>query len=274
MNASLRQLALVCALIVWNAACLAQQNQQPVSAGAVAAAETALERIQREIIGSWIVDVTGETRTRTLKLRGAEGGSDGVWNLDATYGMTDGGQSAVKAQLRLVSDSYRLEFTTQPGTLVIAEGTSNGTLTGTFTPKGGNARPVKLARISDDELKQRVEGLKASRAALTVKPSPDVPESCARFFGGWAGKWSVDQGPQRLWVLGIKTDCTVQYSYRSTTSNAVPDSLLATEIKRGVLTSPCGDSGTCTFEVHGDEVWANYTNPGGGRNNGVFQKIK
>jgi hypothetical protein len=114
----------------------------------------------------------------------------------------------------------------------------------------------------------------AIRTARTAKPGPDVPESCARFFGGWTGRWQYDEGPQRLWVLGVKADCTAQYSHRNTSSDAVPGSLLPTEIKGGTLTSPCG-AGTCTFTTDGDTVFAIFDGHYSGRpNRGVFQKIK
>jgi len=127
-----------------------------------------------------------------------------------------------------------------------------------------------LSRDSE-ELSRKADAYLAERVA---KPGPDVPESCVRFFGGWAGDWRKSQGQQRLWVLGIKADCKAQISYRTTSSNAIPTALVAAEIRQGVLKVPCGDGGECAFEVRGDEVWGTYTNPFGGSNSGVFQKIK
>jgi hypothetical protein len=276
MNAPMQRHALVCILIVVNAACFAQENKQPVSAGAGAPADPVLERIQREIVGSWIVEISGVNRPLTFTVRGAEAGADGVFNLDATFGFTDGGNSAVKAKVRLVSDVYKLEFVNTNGTVYAAEGSANGTLAGSNTPTSGSPRPLRLVRTSDDELKQRVASLADARAALTVKPGPDVPESCARFFGGWVGRSRIDVGLSRLWVLGIKADCMAQVSYRapSPTSDVPYGDVFTAQIAQGTLSLPCGNSGTCVFEVHGVEVWGSYTNPSGGSNSSVFQRIK
>ncbi len=110
-------------------------------------------------------------------------------------------------------------------------------------------------------------------STLTEKPTPEVPESCAFFFGGWAGTWSQNMGPIRLWIVSIKPDCSVKFSYVTTTSNDVPTTFTVGAINGGVLALPCGQNGTCSFERKGDQLTAKYTNPFGGRNNGLFQRI-
>ena len=85
------------------------------------AADINIEKIQKDLFGSWIVDVKGETRTRTLNIKGAEMGQDGVWVLDPTYGWTDGAQTAVSAKLIVKADSCRLLLTTQSSSLIAAD---------------------------------------------------------------------------------------------------------------------------------------------------------
>lgn len=108
---------------------------------------------------------------------------------------------------------------------------------------------------------------------IAERPAVDVPESCSFFFGGWAGTWSQNMGPIRLWVLGMKSDCSIKYSYVTTTNNDAPSNFTSGEIKAGVLAVPCGQNGTCLFERNGDRLSAKYSNPFGGRNNGLFQRI-
>jgi hypothetical protein len=270
MKASLSFIALAFAFGSVSAACVAQQAQPSQVVGAPAAAEASAVKVRQEIIASWIVEVSGESRTRTLIVRGAEQGSEGAWNLDAVYGFSDGNQSAVKAQLVVLADGFRLEFTTQPGTLVVAEGTGAGVFTGTFTPKGGRAKPVRLVRSSDEDVRLRAAQFKA----LMAKPGTDVPESCARYFGGWTGKWPGDPVPVRLWIVGIKADCTAQVSYRSTSSSEVPESFVAATIGPAGFGRPCGGDGNCQFELRGEEIWVTYTHMAYATKSAALQKFR
>jgi hypothetical protein len=225
-----------------------------------AAADPDIERIQRDLITSWIVDVDGETRTRTLNIRGAEKRQDGFWVLDATYGWTDGGQSAVNAELIVKSDGYRLKLTTQADSQISAENSGVGPFTGTFRWKSGAESPVKLVRASD------ADRMSAQSLAI-VQPAPDVPASCASFVGGWTGNW--DFGQRWLWIVEVDRNCIAKYSYPP----QVPRSVKTTEIKQGVLSFSCGThGGTCFFQEHGGEIWGRY---GGtdGFNTAVFKRI-
>lgn len=58
-----------------------------------------LDRIKRDIIGSWLVDVDTEKRFRTLNITGAESSPDGTWMLENTYGWTDGGADSHQCQV-------------------------------------------------------------------------------------------------------------------------------------------------------------------------------
>ena len=106
-------------------------------------------------------------------------------------------------------------------------------------------------------------------------PGPDIPQACAAYYGGWAGKWSIDQGPIRLWVHSIKPDCSAKTSYMVRESLEMPPEFRTREIsKDGTFSFACGDSGTCIFQAKGDELWGSYKNPFGGTNTIVLRKIK
>ena len=160
---------------------------------------------------------------------------------------------------------------TQADTNVVATQTQEGQFSGTFTLKNGTVKEVTVRRVSDNEL-QAILKSTPKRIAMNVRPAVDVPQSCAVFFGGWSGRFNIDQGEQRLLVVDIKADCSAKYSYRTTTSNAAPSAFRDAEIKSGTLSIPCGNDGTCRFESRGDESWVSYSTPHGGRNSGVFKK--
>lgn len=138
-----------------------------------AAADTSIERFQRDLVGSWIVDVEGETRTRTLNIRGAERRADGVWVLDSTYGWTDGRQSAVTAQLTVKPDGYSLQLTTQADSVISAHYSSPALFSGTFTWSSGKARAVRLERMSDEGIGKRA----AAQAASPIRPAIKPPSA-------------------------------------------------------------------------------------------------
>jgi hypothetical protein len=225
-----------------------------------AAADPDIERIQRDLMTSWIVDVDGETRTRTLNIRGAERKQDGVWALDATYGWTDVGQSAVKAELIAKPGGYRLELTTQANSLISAESSGVGPFTGTFRWKSGAERPVKLVRVSDADRM-------SAQSLSVVQPAPDVPASCASFVGGWTGDW--DFGQRWFWVVEVDRNCMAKYSY----GPQVPRSVRTTEIKQDTLSFPCGShNGTCFLQQYDGKLWGRYQGSDG-TNTAVFKRI-
>ena len=119
---------------------------------------------------------------------------------------------------------------------------------------------------------------KASLQELIEKsagPGPDIPQACAFYFGGWAGKWNIDQGPIRLWMHSIKPDCSAKTAYMVRESLEMPSEFRTREIsKDGTFSFSCGDSGTCIFQAKGDELWGSYRNPFGGTNSIVLRRIK
>lgn len=223
--------------------------------------------VQNSLVGSWLVTVEGEVPTRTLIISEEVPTSEGAL-LGAKYGMTDQGQGPIEAKMLRVSGQRQLVLLTQAGTKIAATEQADGSFRGTFTLKNGGVKEVGIEKIT--------EAMRQQLAQMAFqKPGPDVPASCAGFFGGWAGTWSLgNYGQQRLWVFGIKPDCTAKVSFRSSDNNDAPKSFSNRKIADGVLTIPCGNNGSCLFEKHGDEVWGRYTDSNSDRNSGSFKKIQ
>ncbi len=110
----------------------------------------------------------------------------------------------------------------------------------------------------------------AQQAVVPEAPGPDVPAACAKFFGSWVGNWQYI-GRQWLRVVRVEKTCAVQYAYLGT--DAEPKSnqyYLSTVDENGVLAIRCGRGGTCTFKMHGDDLWARYSDSNNNSNNTVF----
>ncbi len=224
----------------------------------------ASQQTQAELVLPWLglVTVDGEDRTRTLRVSGSNQVEPGIFELDAIYGWTDGNQTAVKAELLIATDQkHTLRITTQPGSKIAATQGLDGIFVGTFTATNGKIKGVAIQILSESALAKTSEG------PTINQPSGDVPASCARFAGGWAGDWGF--GKRWLWVTEVNTQCIAKYSYSPQTKT-----FKSVEIKGDDLAFPCGASiGTCSFEHHGDELWGRYIGSDGD-NTAVFRKIK
>lgn len=222
------------------------------------------------LVGWWLVSVDGDTATRTLIISEQAITDDGAL-LSAKYGMSASGQTQIEARVNRFEDKRRLHLITQAGTKIIATEQADGSFHGSFTLKTGDARPVRISRITE-EYGQELKRAGTSRSPQ--KPGPDVPAECAAFFGGWAGNWSQGgYGEQRLWINSIMPDCSIKASFRSSASNEMPKVFSNTIIRGGAVELPCGNNGKCVFKVHGEEVWGSYNDADGGRNSGVFRRI-
>jgi hypothetical protein len=236
-----------------------------------ATAETTVEKVQKDVVGSWIVAVDGEARTRTLNIKGAEPGRDGVWNLDCTYGWTDDRQTSVSANLIIKPDGYRLDLTTQANSRISADYSGADRFSGTFAPSSGKARPVTLERMSTEEISRRATELRASRAQSAIKmPAADVQARCAAFVGRWTGNWP-GFGPTWLTVAEVNANCIAKCTNRSTPN--LPDyPLQSCEIKDGVL-ARSKPEGMEYYELRGDELWARFAPNFGPTNSTVFRRL-
>lgn len=257
----------------WNVACCFRTALflllTSMSASSIAN-DSGIDAVKREFVGSWIVEVEGEARTRTLNVMSVKLIQDGAWVLDSTYGWTDGGQTPVSTRVTVKPGGYLLVLTTQANSVISAHYESPSNLRGLFTWSSGRARAVKLERLSTDEIAKRAELLASSRIRSTIKPpSADVPASCAAFLGGWTGHWPW-YGQTWLWVVEVDATCAAKCTNRTT--SVFPDSFQPCEIKDGVL-ARSKPEGMEYYEVRGDELWARYVPTIGNPNSAVFKRF-
>lgn len=240
------------------------------------AQEQTMARLQTELVSSWLVTVEGEDRTRTLRITGATQNSDGKLLLDAVYGRTDGNQTLISASVVQSGRETKLLFSTQAGSQVVAILISSGLFEGTFTDKKGAVKAVKVQKLSEEELQSKIAAAKAARAArVVVEPAADVPESCAAFSGKWVGRWTQGNvGQNWLWIAEIDANCIAKVSIKE--NDNPPKNFSAVKIRDGELSFLCNSStgGTCVFKRSGNDLWASYSNPSGGKNSAVFEKVR
>lgn len=240
-------------------------------------AQTANASPPSSLVGSWLVTIKGEPATRTFIVTEEASTANGAL-LKAAYGLSDTGQGPIVAEMRLVNDKRQLLFVTQADTKVSAIEQADGSFQGSFVIKSGRAMDVTITRFTE-ETKAQIAQAKA--LADMKAPGADVPAECAAFFGHWAGRWSQGQGnfgELHLRVAEVKAangQCTARYSFASPPS-PIPAPYKA-DIKNGELSFVCNRStgGTCIFTVKGEStLYGSYSNPSGGVNNGVFNRIK
>ncbi len=162
------------------------------------------------------------------------------------------------------SGSNELSFTTGAGSKVNATQINIGVFEGRIV--NGDDYNKKITIANEDATKQL--------ALVPKKPDSNVPASCAVFFGSWKGRWTQWQIPEEklLHVTEVTSQCGVKFFY-------YPDTRYTTnypgtsEIRDGSISFLCNkaDNGTCTFKIHGDELWVGYTGTSG-TNGGVFKK--
>ncbi len=226
------------------------------------------EKLSKDLLGSWLVTVAYEGRTRLLKITEVSQGSDGVYPLTAVYGWSDGNQTPIKAEFQ-DGGIKKLTVVTQADSVISASQDSNTTYIGTFTTKNGASKGLRITRIDDKQLSDKTFGFE--------KPDGMVPEKCASFFGIWKGSWTAgyieEQTLKVRKVALVGNDCMATFTYGDTTSDPKNFSTIKMDNQES-LSFVCNRStgGTCTFTVKGNELWANYSNPSGGSNSGVFKK--
>ena len=199
-----------------------------------------------DLVGTWLVTVDGEARTRTLVISRVTPTAVGA-TLDAAYGLSDQGQGRVPAELRYGDNRTRqLMLTTQSQTKIVATETSAGDFVGTFSLANGVTKSVTI--------------LRATAALLVKKPKDDVPEACARFSGIWTGEWP-DYGYTWLWVSEVSKDCRAKYWYG--VGAHPPTSFNTAAIVDGVLRLSLQNGAVVTFEPGAGVIVAKYRGPEG-----------
>lgn len=133
-------------------------------------AQSSLAHLQQALVGTWLMTVQGEARTSLLTIREIAQESEGSYLLNATYGWTDGIQSIVRIELIQSAQELGLILRTSAGALVSVRRTPQGGFEGTLKPGRGAEKPVQLAKLAEDQLREKV---KESRAASMAQVFAD-----------------------------------------------------------------------------------------------------
>jgi len=131
----------------------------------VAHAQNTLSQWQTQLVSPWVVTVEGEARLRSLRILGVGQKTQETFLVDATYGWIDGEQVQVRAEVSEVSNQRRLQLTTPAATIIVATQSPDGSFTGTFTPKKGAAKTVKLEQVSEQQMQIRTAAASVAREA-------------------------------------------------------------------------------------------------------------
>jgi PQQ-dependent catabolism-associated CXXCW motif protein len=131
-----------------------------------AQAQASLAKMRQELIAPWLMTLQGEKRTALLRISEIAQESAGSYLLNATYGWTDGVQPIVRIELIQSAQERRMIVRTQAGSLISVRQTSPGAFEGTFKPSRGAEKAVRLERLTEDQLAEKV---KESRAALMAQ---------------------------------------------------------------------------------------------------------
>jgi hypothetical protein len=213
-----------------------------------------LAQLKSELTASWLVTVAGEDLVRLLKVKGVSHKANDSFLLEADYGGLAGVQTPVYAEIRQMDQERKLILTTQYDSKIVVVQTPEGEFSGTFSPKKGKTKDVKIAKVSEDELKLKIAAAKAADLAkMIVQPGPDVPPECAAFIGGWTGVWQNGYGRNWIWVVEVDANCVIKYRF----GEYLQPPFFTAVIQKGVLTVPAAENGKIFFERHGDDLWAN-----------------
>lgn len=99
-------------------------------------------------IGTWLLVVGDEVKTRTLTIKSIDADKDGYYLADCEYGYTGGKQNQVKAKLWSEGNRTRLSFDVPAKNSIAAVENDDGSFTGTYIYKNGTSKPVSITRPS------------------------------------------------------------------------------------------------------------------------------
>jgi hypothetical protein len=199
--------------------------------------------VEDQLKGLWIVELEGSIRS--LRIARVEKASNGDVSIEATWM-----SAPAKVSFNGSVSPAKLEIATRAGTVISMSQASDGTFSGTFTPRTGPPGPAVATRLAP------------SRSQAGVA-------QCGLSEGVWDGTWSQGNfGTNTLWVRDVSSDCKALIRYGGVTESVT--------LKSGEFSFGCNPStgGTCTFKLNGRDLWGSYSNPGGGRNNGVFKPVE
>jgi hypothetical protein len=214
---------------------------------------SAVEKLSKDLVGSWLVSVAHEERTRLLKISEVLQGSGDVYQLSALYGWSDGKQTPIKVEATQTASGPKLTLVTQADTVIVVSKDSNTTYIGTFTLKNGNVKEVRISKLSDTDLQKLESG--ANKEVVFEKPSKEVPESCAFFVGKWKGGWRNANLERWLLVTKVDENCVATYYFGT---QERPKNYKKTIITDGVIVWPCPNNTNCTAVRKGDVTRIEY----------------
>ncbi len=216
----------------------------------------------------WLVSMEGHYLTWILRIPQTDAATGNM--IDATYSNT-----VDDATRRPISGSVSatiVTYTTPSGATVTVTQHPDGSFIGTLISKKGGAKKVAMRAISETEIPGITAAEREAQARKAIAPpTADVPAACAQFSGEWQGQWSTGgYGLLYLWVEKIEPNCmaTIRYSDKPKRGKTTLD----VQIEDGKFSFVCNQStgGTCVISRNGDGLYANYSNPQGGRNNAAL----
>ena len=226
--------------------------------------------VPSSLVGHWLVTVDhipdGETRTLII----ASDGQTATGEVVARYGLTSKSQTPVDARLTPNRSPRQLVVRTQAGTNVTTEETSDGKFVGTFVTKGGKSYPVQIVRVTEAQLSE-LRAAPRPAAAFASEAPTSAPPACAGLEGRWTGTWSQGSSKTWLWIQRPNSNCVARFAYL--TEDREPRSWSTVTIQDKSLSFACSsNTGTCSFKMVGEELWASYSGSQG-TNSAMFKRV-
>jgi len=230
----------------------------------------------QSMVSPWIYSLQGHYITWILQVTEVVNGN----TLHATLVPTtqsEPGTYVIPVSVGETEGKTTLSFTTRNGNEIVLTRADENSFSGTWTSQTGETKWVGIRKISFDAIPaERSQQRKLVADKMLKQPSPDVPPACAAFSGHWQGLWDTGGiGVRYLTVSEVTPDCKAKVSYGP--GESVPVSGYTTQhiTPDGVLEFICNTStgGVCRFTVRGTNLWASYSNAGGGKNNASFERV-
>lgn len=178
-----------------------------------------LAQVEAQLLSSWWVKVEGEAGQRIMRITRIGLRGDGNFGLDLNYGILGGGQGPLKGTLVRLgpapalkpnewvgAKTYKLEFTTGAGTVISTESAESGVFAGTFTTRSGSAKPIRLERVSDEEIQARTNTANAGKRAAAEKwlAKDEIKIS---YEGSYKSTFTVDMKAKTVTFYGSDDFC-------------------------------------------------------------------
>lgn len=189
----------------------------------VAYAQTAPSQPGADLVSKWLVKVEGESRTRTLSIKGIKQATADTFDLDALYGWTDGNQPAVKAEITQIAQERKLTLTTAADSKIVAVQAANGNFSGTITLKNGKSKAITFEKtvvltqarafLPKADVEAMANGKKWNhvRVADQQKIRWDLRNAGALY----ANNYNTNQRDEGTWLVNDKGELCVKWRGRS-----------------------------------------------------------